>query len=68
MTTKQRLSRRGFLAGAGAASVAGAAALVSKPQAPAKPAPVKTSKANVEPGAGYQATAHVRNYYRTTTV
>jgi hypothetical protein len=67
MTTKQRLSRRGFLAGAGAASVAGAAALVA-PQKPAKPAPVKTSKADIEPGAGYQLTEHVRNYYRSTTV
>jgi len=67
MTTKQRLSRRGFLAGAGAASVAGAAALVAT-QKPAKPEPVKTSKAGIEPGAGYQLTEHVRNYYRSTTV
>ena len=44
MTTKQRLSRRGFLAGAGAASVAGGAVLVAA-QKPAKPEPVKTSKA-----------------------
>jgi len=67
MTTKQRLSRRGFLAGAGSVSVAGAAVLVAS-QKPGKPAPVKTSKAAIEPGAGYQLTAHVRNYYRSTTV
>ena len=68
MTTKQRLNRRSFLAGAGAVSVAGAAALVATQAKPSAPALVKTSKASVEPGAGYQLSEHVRNYYRTTTV
>lgn len=57
--------RRHFLLGAGAASVAGAAALVAtKPQESI----VKTSKASVPAGKGYQLSEHVRNYYRTTTV
>jgi len=68
MTIKQKLSRRSFLAGAGALSVAGAAALVATKQQQPAPALVKTSKPTVEPGAGYQLTAHVRNYYRSTTV
>jgi len=67
MTTKQKLSRRSFLAGAGAASVAGVAAVVTVQQK-AAPARVKTSKASVEPGAGYQLSEHVRSYYRTTKV
>ena len=33
-----------------------------------KPAAVQTSKASVPPGQGYQLTAHVRNYYRSTAV
>jgi hypothetical protein len=57
--------RRNFLLGASAASVAGAAALVvsTKPETN-----VKTSKAGIPEGKGYQLTEHVRNYYRTTTI
>lgn len=59
-------SRRGFLIGAGAASVAGAAAVVVNT---AKvDATVKTSKAGIPAGKGYQLSEHVRNYYRTTSV
>lgn len=58
-------SRRGFLIGAGAASVAGAAAVVATKKVEST---VKTSKAGVPAGKGYQLTEHVRNYYRTTTV
>jgi len=65
MDMTKTLARRHFLIGAGAATVAGAAALVAKPN---KPAAVKTSKATVPPGAGYQLSEHVRNYYRSTTV
>ena len=65
MEKTQKLGRRHFLIGAGAATVAGAAALVA---APKKPAAVKTSKATVPPGAGYQLSEHVRSYYRSTTV
>ena len=62
---QSKLGRRNFLLGAGAASVAGAAALVvvNKPDAT-----VKTSKAGVPAGKGYQLSEHVRNYYRTTTI
>ena len=67
MSDKSKLTRRSFLAGAGAATVAGAAALVAPPP-PAAPKAVKTSKANVPPGLGYQLSEHVRRYYRTTTV
>lgn len=63
--TQNKPGRRHFLLGAGAASVAGAAALV----AANKPvATVKTSKASVPAGKGYQLSEHVRNYYRTTTI
>jgi uncharacterized membrane protein len=58
-------ARRHFLIGAGVATIAGAAVLVAKPT---KPAAVKTSKASVPPGAGYQLSEHVRSYYRSTTV
>ena len=63
--TQSKPGRRHFLLGAGAASVAGAAALVvaNKPDAT-----VKTSKASVPAGKGYQLSEHVRNYYRTTTI
>lgn len=63
--TQNKPGRRHFLLGAGAASVAGAAALV----AAKKPAAtVKTSKSSVPAGKGYQLSEHVRNYYRTTTI
>lgn len=65
--TQSKPSRRHFLlgAGAGAASAAAAAVLVTarKPDAS-----VKTSKASVPPGKGYQLSEHVRSYYRTTTI
>ena len=57
--------RRHFLLGAGAASVAGAAALVVTQKTDST---VKTSKAGVPAGKGYQLSEHVRNYYRTTTI
>ena len=58
-------ARRSFLLGAGAATVAGAAAVVAVKQ---KPVAVKTSKASVPEGRGYQLSEHVRSYYRTTTI
>lgn len=63
--TQNKPGRRHFLLGAGAASVAATAALVAanKPDAT-----VKTSKASVPAGKGYQLSEHVRNYYRTTTI
>jgi hypothetical protein len=66
MSDEQNKSgRRHFLLGAGAASVAGAAALVA---VKASESTVKTSKAGVPAGKGYQLSEHVRNYYRTTTI
>jgi len=67
MSQKPKLSRRNFLTGAAATTVAGTAALIAAPKAQ-PPQPVKTSKAQIEPGLGYQLTDHIRNYYRTTSV
>ena len=63
--TQSKPGRRHFLLGAGAASAAAAAALVTvrKPDAT-----IKTSRAGVPPGKGYQLSEHVRSYYRTTTI
>lgn len=59
-------NRRQFLLGAGAASVATAAAVVAtvKPAAVIKPG----AKARADSGRGYELTEHIRNYYRTTAV
>ena len=58
-----RLSRRNFLLTIGAGSTAAAAGLVTqKPQSAV--APDKSKRGT----AGYQESAHVRNYYRTTKV
>lgn len=61
--SKGKLSRRHFLLAVGAGSVSTAAALLAKnvPQAETK----TEDDAN---GKGYQASAHVRNYYRTAKV
>jgi hypothetical protein len=64
-TQDNKPGRRSFLLGAGAASV-GAAAVLATVKPPAST--VKTSKAGVPAGKGYQLSEHVRNYYRTTTV
>ncbi len=58
--------RRQFLFGAGAASVAAAAALVVARPPTAVHAPAAKGKSAT--GSGYQLTEHVRNYYRTTAV
>lgn len=59
-------NRRQFLLGAGATSVAAAAAVVAtvKPGA----IPKADAKSKVQGGRGYELTEHVRNYYRTTAV
>ncbi len=59
----RRLSRRNFLLTLGAGGAAGAAAIVSK-NAPQSAAPGKSKRAT----RGYQESAHIRNYYRTTKV
>ena len=57
-----KLSRRNFLLAAGAGGVASAAAIAGKVL------PRPGSDAGARRGKGYQETAHVRNYYRTTKV
>jgi len=63
--SENKLSRRNFLLAVGAGSAAGAAALVATavPQAQAVAAAVDKKSTK-----GYQTSAHVRNYYRTTKV
>ena len=58
-----KLSRRNFLLSVGLGGAAGAAALVAKQTQPS--AEVETNKTASR---GYQHTAHVQNYYRTTKV
>ena len=58
-------ARRNFLIGAGVTAVAAGAVATT---AAVKRGPVKTSKSSVPQGMGYQESAHVRNYYRTTLV
>ena len=65
MSEKTTSARRKFLLGTGAASVAGVAALAAVKKTEST---VKTSKAGVPAGKGYQLSEHVRNYYRTTTI
>lgn len=62
---KSKISRRNFLLAAGAGGAATAAAVASKLVPPAQPAATSGDKRR---GKGYQETAHVRNYYRTTLV
>lgn len=58
-----RLSRRNFLLTLGAGGTAAAATLVAKTAPPAA-TPGKSKRGT----SGYQESAHVRNYYRTTKV
>ena len=63
--TRAKLSRRNFLIAVGAGSAATAAAVAGK-LAP-KPGPSKSGDEKRH-GAGYEESAHVRNYYRTAKV
>jgi hypothetical protein len=66
MTDKRaKLSRRNFLltVGAGGAAAATAAAVATK-----SPAPSPQKSDDKRATAGYQASEHVGNYYRTTKV
>ena len=58
-----RLSRRNFLLAVGASGAATAAAVVAK-----KPTTASGSDKDKRATSGYQETAHIRNYYRTTKV
>jgi hypothetical protein len=61
----KRLSRRNFLLVAGAGGVATAAAIVASNSPSTKPSPAAKDKRATR---GYQQSAHVNNYYRTTKV
>ena len=61
---KPILSRRNFLLSVGAGGAAGAAALVAKAPQGISREKNKDKRATQ----GYQETAHVTNYYRTTKV
>ncbi len=63
--SKLKLGRRNFLLAVGAGGAAGAAALVAAPVQQAEVAPPGPDKRKTR---GYQATDHVRNYYRTAKV
>jgi len=60
-----KLSRRNFLIAVGAGSAATVAAVAGKAVSQPKAAAMGTDKRR---GKGYEETAHVRNYYRTTQV
>ncbi len=62
---KAKLSRRNFLLAVGASGAAGAAAIVAKTVPRAQPVATGADKKLTQ---GYQASAHVRNYYRTAKV
>ena len=62
---KAKLSRRNFLFALGAGGAASAAALVGKTAPPVAPAASGDDKRQSK---GYHASAHIRNYYRTTKV
>jgi hypothetical protein len=57
-------TRRAFMIGSGVAAASAVAAVVASNG----PRTVKTSKASVPAGKGYQETAHVREYYRTAQI
>ncbi len=63
--SKPKLSRRNFLLAVGASGAAGAAALAARPAQQSQAAAGGEDKKNTR---GYQATDHVRNYYRTAKV
>jgi len=60
----KRLSRRNFLLAVGAGGAATAAALVANPPKSSSPSKQGDKRAT----RGYQDSAHVNNYYRTTKV
>ena len=62
---KAKLSRRNFLFALGAGGAASAAALVTTTAPPEAPSASGDDKRKTK---GYQASEHIRNYYRTTKV
>ena len=63
--SQTKLSRRNFLFAVGAGGAASAAAIVAKTVPQARPATTADDKRATR---GYQASEHIRNYYRTTKV
>ena len=63
--TKARLNRRNFLLAVGVGSAASAAVLVAKT---VPPAPSNAKVDDKKKTRGYQASDHIRNYYRTAKV
>ena len=64
---KSKATRRSFLLGAGAATTAGAAVVLTAGHLPAEPK--LTQKPDTKgKGGGYHVTEHVKHYYRTTLV
>lgn len=66
--TPAMAARRGFLLGAGAAGVAGAAATAIAAGQAALPAEAIAPPAAGDEQRGYRVSEHVRHYYRTTTI
>ena len=64
-STQAKHSRRNFLIAVGAGGAATAAAVAAKLVSQPESAATGTDKRR---GNGYEETAHVRNYYRTTQV
>lgn len=64
-SVQAKLNRRNFLIAVGAGSAATVAAVAGKVVSRPEPAATNTDKRR---GKGYEDTAHVRNYYRTTQV
>ena len=62
---KTKLSRRNFLLAVGASGAAGVAAIAAKTVPQEQPVAARDEKRRTT---GYQASAHVRNYYRTAKV
>jgi hypothetical protein len=60
----QRLSRRNFLMAAGVGGAVTAAAIIARTSS----APLPGKDTGKRFSRGYQASAHVNNYYRTTKV
>jgi hypothetical protein len=61
------VSRRGLLAGAGAAGAAVVAVAALRPAASVAPTAAAPAAA-AEEGTGYRLTAHVKHYYQTARV
>lgn len=62
---KAKLSRRNFLLAVGASGAAGAAAVVASAVPQTQAVVVAGDRRRSK---GYEATAHVRNYYRTAKI